>query len=153
MAVTTHARSRGNKLVETTLEETLNETKLPRLPKLEKCFNTQSTDAYCSKIWPTVATHRSSFNLDKNGILVRLSRIDGAVRKVLPHLIYPIFSYFAYILTLVCHPGERLMHDTLRHEYFRPNMWTDVQSTVRHCQDFPRMGIKFNHQHQVRHFS
>lgn len=44
------------------------------------------------------------------------------------------------------------MYDTLRSKYFWLNMSADVYSTVRYCQDCPRVGTKFKHQGQKKLF-
>lgn len=71
MEVTTSARSGRNKLVDTMPEKTLNDTKGPTLPKLEKFRSAQSNDAYYGKIRPTTRKPGSSSNLGKNGHLAR----------------------------------------------------------------------------------
>lgn len=53
-----------------------------QLPSLDVFVSAQSTGANYDNIRPTVRIAGSSFNFDKNGLLVRYSKIDSSVQKV-----------------------------------------------------------------------
>lgn len=64
----------------------------------------------------------------------------------------PIILHLAHHSTLPGQQGERNMYNTLRREYIRRNMPTDVYNTVQNCQEYPRTGTKFKHQRQLQLF-
>lgn len=66
---------------------------------------------------------------------MKLIPIVGDVKKVMPHLVRPNILHLASHSTLAGHPGEHHMYDKLRREYFRPDMSTDMYTTVLHCEE------------------
>lgn len=137
MATTTSARSRQKQLVDTTLERTLKKIKKSTLPTLEERLSAQNIDAYWDKIQQTVGTPGLSLHFDKNGLLERLSPIDGTVQNDVLHSMRPVTLKLDHDATLSGPQEECQMYDTIRREYVWPNMSTDVYSTVRHYQDCP----------------
>lgn len=111
------ARSQQNKLVDTLPEKTVDETEKPALSTLEKFLISKKTDAYSERIRPTIGTPGSSFSFDKNGPLVRLPPIYGAVQKVVRYLMHPAILNLTYHSTLAGDPGERRLGDRLNCDY------------------------------------
>lgn len=135
MAVTTRAQSRQSKIADHTSKRTLNETRDRALPTIDQFLSAQSSNAYSDKIQLKLEIRRSSFNIGTNGLLVRLSPIDSAVRKVVPHLMLLIILCLDHRSHLSGQSVEYQMYDRLRPECDWPNIFTNVYSTVRHFQD------------------
>lgn len=135
MAVTSRARTRQNKLVGTTTENTLIERKKPALCKREEFRSAKSPDAYCNKTWLAVEKSRLSFHFYKSRLLVRILKFDGALQKVVRHLVRSIILHLAYHWTLAGHSGKHRIYETIRRGYVWTNISTDIYSTVRRFQD------------------
>lgn len=148
----TRAQKIPSKVLGDTLKQAYIETNEPALRTLAEFISAQSTDAYSDIIRPIVWIDRSSFNLKKSGLLMSLSPIYGSLQNVVPQSLRSIILNLADNPTLPGHSGEFRMYDTLRSEYSWRNMSTDVHNKVRHCQHWPRMGIKFKNQRQLQLF-
>lgn len=102
--------------------------------------------AYCGSIQPTLGIPGSSFNLDKNGRLLRYLPIDSSVWILVPRSMCPIILHLAHYITFTGSREERRVYGTLWSECSWLNMKTYVYRTNRHCQDCCGMRTKFKHQ-------
>lgn len=82
ISVGTSAQSRLGEVTCTTPDKALMKTKEPNLPTLDEFCCTQNTESCCDKVWPTVEILGLSLDFGRNGILVRLSLIGGAMKKL-----------------------------------------------------------------------
>lgn len=76
------------------------------------------------------------------------SPIDIHMQNFVRQGIHPIILHLANNLTLATYKGELRLYDTLRPEYYRPDMSTDVYEKFLHCQDWPQVGTEFKYQFQ-----
>lgn len=148
MAVTSLAKSQQNRHAIITLDKSLNETIKPNLPTLNEFLSARRTDVYCDIIRPTVGIPGSSFDFDKNELLVRLSPIDDAIQNVLPQLMGPTILRLVHRSTIAGCPVELQIYDTLRRKDVWHNISSDEYSTVRHYDDCPWIVTSFKHQRQ-----
>lgn len=131
MAVSRSEQKRFSDVNESTPKQTYIKTKEPELPTLYVFMSAQNSNAYWDNNRPTVKIPRSSFIFNKKGLLVRHSPICGSVHQVVPPSMCPIIWRLADHFSLAGYPGEPQMYDTLKPEYYRPNMSTEVYNTVR----------------------
>lgn len=94
-------------------------------------FSTQTADAYCNRTRTTVGLPSSTSNKNMNGLLLRLSPIDSAIQKVVPHKMCTRNLHFVDHSSLGGHLGDFQMYDRLRNEYLWTIMSKGVYSTVR----------------------
>lgn len=77
----------------------------------------QANDPQFREVANTVGNLGFVKSYDRNGVLMRQARIDGAVEMVVPTSSLFGILYLAHSPVLAGHPGERQLYDTLRLEY------------------------------------
>lgn len=53
-------------------------------PTIKEFLWAQRDDSYCPKVTKSVGEPGSDFTVDRNGILVRVAKLKGAIQKVTP---------------------------------------------------------------------
>lgn len=76
---------------------------------------------------------------DRNGILVRKAKLDGALRNNIPKRLRHWLLHVALYPILPGHLGETRMSYFLSREYYWTRMASDVFPAVRSCQGFIRL--------------
>lgn len=84
MDVTTRALERLREITNKAPELTQSETKEPQLSTFHMFMSVQDTNAYCHKAQRTAGIPISSFNFDKNRIVLRHSPMDDSLQNALP---------------------------------------------------------------------
>jgi len=122
-------------------------------PTTEEMILAQSEDKYCQQLTATVGTPGSIFDINRLGVLVRISKLDGAVQVVVPLSLQPKLLRLGHYSLLAGHPGSRRMYDTMRHEFYWPNMARDVYQVVLDCQSCAAtQGTRHRHQKMMKLF-
>ena len=84
---------------------------------------------------------------------MRISPIDGAIQRLVPENLRQRILKMAHYPRLAGHPGSRRMYDTLRRDFYWPNMANDVATLVRNCTSCAKVrGAKHSHQHFLKLF-
>lgn len=148
MAVATPAQSRLGKAPENAPQQPKLETEEPQLLTFDEPISAQGTDLYRYKILPILKIPGSLLNFGKNGFLVRQFSLNGSGQTLVMQLLRPTILHFPGYSALAGHPAEHPMYDTSQHKHYWPNMATNLYSTVRYCQNCPRIRTNLNHQGQ-----
>lgn len=119
----------------------------------DEILDAQKTDPWCRQLAETVGSQGSQFAFNSYGLLVRLSRLDGALQVVVPPCLRARILYLGHDTALSGHPGSRRMYDTLRRTFYWPLLASDVADTVRQCISCARTrGTYYSHQKYLRLF-
>lgn len=81
---------------------------------------------------------RTNFTVDTKGLLVRISQLDGAVQIYIPSVYRLAILHLCHYATLVGHPGERLVYDTISIHCYWPYIVKDVYGAGRCCESCAR---------------
>ena len=100
----------------------------------EEFMAAQSNDAFCKTQAGTVGQPGSQYDYDRHGFLVRKSRFDGALQRVVPHSLRARVLYSAHYPRLAGHPGGTRMYMTLRRDFYWPHMGSDAIAVARDCR-------------------
>lgn len=106
----------------------------------------QSKDAFCDHMRQLVGIPICRFTFHKNGLLVRKLTLNGSIQNLVTISLRQSILYLAHHSTLADHSDKLQMYNSLRREYYRPNMEADIYNTVRSCTACPRMGTKSRHE-------
>ena len=99
----------------------------------ETFINEQRNDVECNQYANFVGLPGSQFVYDREGYLSRVSKVDGALQRVVPRSLRIRLLYLAHYPRLQGHPGARRMYDSLRQDFYWRFMANDVFETVRRC--------------------
>lgn len=94
----------------------------------------QTIDLYCGEVVLAGGEPGTLYSYDREGVLVKQSKIDGSGQKVLPASICSLVLYMAHYHVFGGHPGERRLYHTLRGEFYWPHMANEECTTVANCQ-------------------
>lgn len=95
----------------------------------------------------------SEFDYDHYGFLVRKSKLDCALQRVVPSALKSRLLYLSHYPRLAGHPGGTRLYLTLRRDYYWPSMGNDVHAVARDCASCTHMrGTVFNHQKCLKLF-
>ena len=83
----------------------------------EELIREQQEDLACKKMRDDSKAKHSLFEEEKDGLLVRVSPIDGARQKVVPKSLQPLVLFLAHYPLMAGHPQGSKMYDTLRTGY------------------------------------
>ena len=120
---------------------------------VEELAQEQKADRYCQSIAELVGKPQSQFDVDRRGLLVRKSRIDGALQKLVPTSLRARVLRLAHYPLIAGHPGARRMYDTLRAQFYWPHMANDIFQAVRDCRSCARVrGTTYKHRRFLRLF-
>ena len=124
-----------------------------RAISIEELLAAQKQDRSCQRYAHTVGCPGSQFTFDHAGILTRISKIDGALQKVLPASLQPRAIYLGHYTPLSGHPGSRRMYDSLRRELYWPFMASDIAQSVKDCYSCAKTrGTYYAHQKYLQLF-
>ena len=120
---------------------------------VEELIAEQAKDEYCRSVAESVGKRSSSFAYDRNGVLVRKSRLDGTLQKVVPESLRARILYLSHYPRLAGHPGGTRMYYTMRRDFYWPLMANDVHATVRDCESCAKTrGTQYKHQRKMKMF-
>jgi hypothetical protein len=74
------------------------------------------------------------YELNKDGLLVRVSPVDGSQQVVVPQNLVSRILYMEHYPPSAGHPGAHRMFQTIRRTFFWPRIAEDVYETVRTCE-------------------
>ena len=92
----------------------------------------QAADITCQKLLTQTST-TSLYDLNDDGILVRVSPSDGSQQVVIPKDLVSRILYMEHYPPSAGHPGAHRMFQTIRRTFFWPRIAEDVYETVRMC--------------------
>ena len=92
----------------------------------------QAADITCQKLL-TQTSKTSLYDLNDDGILVRVSPSDGSQQVVVPQTLVSRVLYMEHYPPSAGHPGAHRMFQTIRRTFFWPRIAEDVYETVRNC--------------------
>ena len=92
----------------------------------------QAADITCQKLLTQTST-TSLYDLNDDGILVRVSPSDGSQQVVVPQTLVSRVLYMEHYPPSAGHPGAHRMFQTIRRTFFWPRIAEDVYETVRNC--------------------
>ena len=145
--------SPGEPPSETRLPPSADPAVLDEPISLEELAREQKNDRYCRSVAELVGKPQSQYDVDRRGLLVRQSRIDGALQKLVPVSLRARVLHLAHHPLTAGHPGARRMYDTLRTQFYWPHMANDVFQTVRNCRSCARVrGTTYKHRRFLRLF-
>jgi hypothetical protein len=92
----------------------------------------QAADETCQRL--LLQTSKTPmYELNKDGLLVRVSPVDGSQQVVVPQNLVSRILYMEHYLQSAGHPGAHRMFQTIRRTFFWPRIAEDVYETVRTC--------------------
>lgn len=97
---------------------------------IEELTLDQKKDAYFHEAGTEVQMSRSEFYIDRKELLVRTSKIDGWLLKVVPDLLREHIIYAKIFPSISRHAGKRRKYDTMQIKFFWSAMANDVHQTV-----------------------
>ncbi|CAN8067637.1 unnamed protein product [Agarophyton chilense] len=106
---------------------------------LEELIQEQAEDEYCKSVRKDVGNGITLFDINRYGVLIRHSPLDGALQKVVPRSLVPCVLYLSHYPRLEGHPGGTRMYNTLRRDFYWPQMANDVYQTARDCRSCAAM--------------
>jgi transposase InsO family protein len=92
----------------------------------------QSSDPTCQQILAQ-ATRTGLYDLNEEGVLVRIAPSDGSRQVVVPRSLVVRLLFLEHYPPAAGHPGSHRMFQTIRRSFFWPQMVEDVAETVRQC--------------------
>lgn len=96
-----------------------------------------ANDPYCMKMASTLGKPVFIYLYGMNGVLIRQSRTDGPVKKIVHRSLRAQILYLANYPALSGHPVERRLYDTVRGKYYwshKANNAYLTEPTVRLAQ-------------------
>ena len=85
--------------------------------RIETFVEEQARDGFCQRIRPELDKATPSvYQLDKRGLLVRISPVDKSEQIVVPESLRQKVLYLAHYPRMVRHPGGTRMYHTLRRQ-------------------------------------
>ena len=119
----------------------------------EELIAAQKDDVYCNKVRGKFGDKNHPFRDEADGLLVRVSPLDGAVQKVLPECLRARALYLAHYPLLAGHARGAKMYDTMRVHYYWPYMATDIFQTARDCRECAQArGTRYKNQKLMKTF-
>jgi RNase H-like domain found in reverse transcriptase/Reverse transcriptase (RNA-dependent DNA polymerase)/Integrase zinc binding domain/Chromo (CHRromatin Organisation MOdifier) domain/Integrase core domain len=107
---------------------------------LDELRREQTMDEDCKRLLAT-APRTGLYDLDKDGLLIRIAPSDGSRQTVVPSSLVPRLLYLEHYPAASGHPGAHRMFQTIRRTFFWPKMVEDVYETVRQCDACARNRI------------
>jgi Integrase zinc binding domain len=92
----------------------------------------QTSDPDCQRFLSQTA-RADLFDLNDDGILIRIARSDGSRQIVVPKVLVSLVLSLEHYPPAVGHPGAHKIFRTLRRSFFWPHMVENVYETVRQC--------------------
>lgn len=109
------------------VQPTEHQTTKREVPTLEKLIARQAGDAYCREATTQVGKSSSELHGSQNGLLVRTTRINGCLSKVVRVLLRERILHAVTYSPIADHPIERGMFDTMQKYFFWPLMTNEVK--------------------------
>lgn len=103
------------------------------IPTLAEFMFAESADADCRSAFAYDRKPNTRFNVDSDGVLVRVFSLIGASRRVVSAYLRPRFLHSRHYFFLASHSGERQIYDCMRKELYWPHTTIDVYTTVQDC--------------------
>lgn len=121
-------------------------------PILAEFITAHSADEFCQNFARRLDQAGTEFTLEKEGVLVRCTPIDGALQKPVPQSLRHCLLNLSHDPSISGHPGQRCMYDTMRKDYFRPNMASNVYRTVNNCYSCAKTSTTITHKRYLKLF-
>ena len=113
----------------------------------------QRKDPYCIEIAKSAGSPKSEFTFNNQGVLVRVSKFDGAIQQVVPKSLQDRVIHLSYSPLSQGHPGESRLYSTMRLRFLWPFMYDDLVHHVRNCRTCVQAkGVKGKKQHKTKLF-
>lgn len=108
---------------------------------------------FCRERAKLVCDLQSCLHYHRSGILVQHSKMDWALRRVVPERLCHRLLNLAQCPVLATHPGGARMYYTLRKEYYCLRMASNVFRTARNCQNCTALrGVHVKHKKLMKLF-
>lgn len=115
--------------------------------KMEELLKVQVEDSYCREIENLIGRSGSHYKIDRQGLLVRVAKSDGAIKKQVTVSMRSRKLHLHHYSMLTGHLGASVMNETMSQEHYWPNMETDVYQVVRECESWVKnRGTHYSHQ-------
>jgi hypothetical protein len=98
----------------------------------DKLRTAQAADETCQRLF-LQTSKTPMYELNKYGLLVRVSPVDGSQRVVVPQNLISLILYMELYPPSAGHPGAHRMFQTIRRTSFWPRIAEYVCKTVRKC--------------------
>lgn len=112
----------------------------------------QSSDAFCRFVMSRFGQPHSSNHVDKYGIFVFHSQIDGALQTIVPQLLSERVLFLSCHPPIAGHPGMRLMYDTLGRDFYCVHVANGVYGVVNKCKSCARNCPRYRHKRLLQVF-
>jgi Integrase zinc binding domain len=107
---------------------------------LDELRREQTMDEDCKRLLAT-APRTGLYDLDKDGLLIRIAPSDGSHQTVVPSSLVPGLLYLEHYPAASGHPGAYHMFQTIRRTFFWPKIVEDIYETARQCDACARNRI------------
>ena len=107
---------------------------------LDELREAQAADPDCQRFLSLTA-RAELFDLNDDGILVRIAPSDGSRQVVVPKVLVSRILFLEHYPPTVGHPGAHKMFRTIRRSFFWPQMVEHIYETVRQCDPCARNRI------------
>ena len=132
---------------------TIEESERTNPISVDEVLKEQASDPFCKAKLHQVGDKGSSFEINRQGVLGRISPLDGTFQKVVPKSLQARILHAAHYPVLAGHPGATRMYYTLRKNYYWPHMAFDALSVAARCESCAQVrGTQFRHQRLLKLF-
>jgi transposase InsO family protein len=114
---------------------------LPAAIQIEEFQAEQAADTDCQR-WLESAKPGNPFDIDENGLLIRIAPLDQSRQTVIPKSLQPRLLHLEHYPPVAGHPGVSRMVRSMRKQFFWPRMAADIADTVRTCTTCAKNRIK-----------
>lgn len=112
-----------------------------KLPTIETVTLEQTKDEFHRKAKTQVGTSTSEFQITQNRLLVRASKIDGCLQKLVSVSLGERNEN--HNPAVFGNASERRWYDTMRMELFLPHTASDINQMVCNCESCARNCVRF----------
>lgn len=88
------------------------------IPDMSECIGPQPVHYDCQQAATVLGKQDSTIIYYTDGVLVRISPIDGTSQRFVPAISRPPILRLWHSSLLVGQPGERFMYDTMRQDFY-----------------------------------
>jgi len=106
---------------------------------LARMLDAQNDDQRCQDLrHKTDQSQHSLCSETKEGLLVRVAPLDGAIQVYVPNNLRRDLLLLEHDVVRACHPGVNRMYASISRHYYWESMAQDVYDLVASCASYPR---------------
>lgn len=114
-------------------------------PSLKECNETQGKETFFQQAAEQIGQTGTTFSLANHDVMLRQAPIDGALQKLVPQSLRQRIPYNSHHSPFPIHPGQLRMYDTMRRDYYWPNIVQDEYHTVSDSHSCAKHGTRQMH--------